>query len=61
MPGVGERNLALRRTSWGASVAPPSTLEAMAETFPAVVVRDALPRNAAGKVQKFRLRNERTR
>ena len=31
--GVADRKLALRRISWGASVAPPSVLQAMAETF----------------------------
>lgn len=36
MPGVRERDLALRRISWGASTAPPSVLQAMAETFPGV-------------------------
>jgi len=36
VPGVRERNLVLRRISWGASVAPPSVLQAMAETFPGV-------------------------
>ncbi|MEV5829667.1 AMP-binding protein [Spirillospora sp. NPDC052242] len=36
VPGVRDRDLALRRISWGASVAPPSILEAMAETFPGV-------------------------
>jgi acyl-CoA synthetase (AMP-forming)/AMP-acid ligase II len=36
VPGVWQRKLALRRISWGASVAPPSVLEAMAETFPGV-------------------------
>ncbi|MYR07872.1 long-chain-fatty-acid--CoA ligase [Gordonia sp. SID5947] len=34
VPGVADRNLALRRISWGASVAPPSVLQAMADTFP---------------------------
>ncbi|MFW0786512.1 AMP-binding protein [Gordonia sp. CPCC 206044] len=36
IPGVRDRQLALRRISWGASVAPPSVLEAMAETFPEI-------------------------
>jgi O-succinylbenzoate-CoA ligase len=36
VPGVVDRKLALRRISWGASVAPPSVLQAMAETFPGV-------------------------
>jgi len=36
VPGVRERNFKLRRLLWGASVAPPSVLEAMAETFPGV-------------------------
>ncbi len=36
VPGVKDRRLALRRISWGASVAPPSVLQAMAETFPGV-------------------------
>ncbi len=36
VPGVRDRKLALRRISWGASVAPPSVLEAMADTFPGV-------------------------
>ncbi len=36
LPGIAERDLALRRISWGASVAPPSVLEAMAATFPGV-------------------------
>ena len=36
VPGVKHRNLALRRISWGASVAPPSVLQAMADTFPGV-------------------------
>ena len=36
LPGVRERDLALRRISWGASTAPPSVLRAMAETFPDV-------------------------
>ncbi len=33
VPGVSERSLSLRRISWGASVAPPSVLQAMADTF----------------------------
>ncbi|ADI11780.1 AMP-dependent synthetase and ligase [Streptomyces bingchenggensis BCW-1] len=36
LPGIGDRNLALRRISWGASAAPPSVLEAMAKAFPGV-------------------------
>lgn len=36
LPGLDKRRLSLRRISWGASVAPPSVLEAMAETFPGV-------------------------
>jgi fatty-acyl-CoA synthase len=36
VPGARDRKLALRRISWGASVAPPSVLQAMAETFPGV-------------------------
>jgi fatty-acyl-CoA synthase len=36
VPGVRDRNLALRRIFWGASVAPPSVLQAMAETFPGI-------------------------
>lgn len=36
VPGVKDRDLSLRRISWGASVAPPSVLQAMAETFPGV-------------------------
>ncbi len=36
VPGIKDRNLALRRISWGASVAPPSVLQAMADTFPGV-------------------------
>ena len=36
LPGIGERDLPLRRMSWGASVAPPSVLHAMADTFPGV-------------------------
>ena len=36
VPGVRDRRLALRRISWGASVAPPSVLQAMAETFPGI-------------------------
>ena len=36
VPGVRDRRLALRRISWGASVAPPSVLQAMADTFPGV-------------------------
>ncbi|HET9690789.1 MAG TPA: long-chain-fatty-acid--CoA ligase [Acidimicrobiales bacterium] len=36
VPGVRDRDLALRRISWGASVAPPSVLQAMADAFPGV-------------------------
>lgn len=36
VPGIEDRKMALRRISWGASVAPPSVLNAMAETFPGV-------------------------
>jgi O-succinylbenzoate-CoA ligase len=36
VPGVRERKFKLRRISWGASVAPPSVLQAMADTFPGV-------------------------
>ncbi|MQA13236.1 MAG: long-chain-fatty-acid--CoA ligase [Pseudonocardiaceae bacterium] len=36
VPGVADRKLALRRISWGASVAPPSVLQTMADTFPGV-------------------------
>jgi fatty-acyl-CoA synthase len=36
LPGIRDRDLALRRISWGASVAPPSVLQAMADTFPRV-------------------------
>jgi fatty-acyl-CoA synthase len=36
VPDVRERNFKLRRLLWGASVAPPSVLQAMAETFPGV-------------------------
>ena len=36
LPGIRERDLVLRRISWGASMAPPSVLQAMAETFPGV-------------------------
>jgi fatty-acyl-CoA synthase len=36
VPGIRDRRLALRRISWGASVAPPSVLQAMADTFPGV-------------------------
>lgn len=34
--GIKDRKLSLRRISWGASVAPPSVLQAMADTFPGV-------------------------
>jgi fatty-acyl-CoA synthase len=36
VPGIDKRRLSLRRISWGASVAPPSVLKAMADTFPGV-------------------------
>ncbi|MEU6198549.1 AMP-binding protein [Streptomyces sp. NPDC047061] len=36
LPDIGGRDLALRRISWGASVAPPAVLEAMARTFPGI-------------------------
>ena len=36
VPGVKDRKLSLRRISWGASVAPPSVLQAMADTFPGI-------------------------
>jgi len=36
VPGVRERNFNLDRIMWGASVAPPSVLKAMEETFPGV-------------------------
>jgi fatty-acyl-CoA synthase len=37
VPDIASRDLsALRRISWGASVAPPSVLQAMADTFPGV-------------------------
>jgi acyl-CoA synthetase (AMP-forming)/AMP-acid ligase II len=36
VPGVRDRKFKLRRISWGASVAPPSVLQAMADTFPGV-------------------------
>ncbi|MER2091157.1 MAG: long-chain-fatty-acid--CoA ligase [Saccharopolyspora rectivirgula] len=36
VPGIENRKLSLRRISWGASVAPPSVLQAMARTFPNV-------------------------
>jgi len=36
LPGVRQRDLCLRRIMWGASIAPPSVLRAMAETFPGV-------------------------
>jgi acyl-CoA synthetase (AMP-forming)/AMP-acid ligase II len=34
VPGIKERNLALRRIGWGAAPAQPSLLEALASTFP---------------------------
>lgn len=36
VPGIADRKLSLRRISWGASVAPPSVLKAMADTFSGV-------------------------
>jgi fatty-acyl-CoA synthase len=36
VPGVLDRDLSLRRIFWGASVAPPSVLQAMARTFPGI-------------------------
>jgi acyl-CoA synthetase (AMP-forming)/AMP-acid ligase II len=36
LPGLRDRDLVLRRISWGASMAPPSTLQAMADAFPGV-------------------------
>lgn len=36
VPNITERAASLRRISWGASIAPPSTLQAMAEAFPGV-------------------------
>jgi fatty-acyl-CoA synthase len=36
VPGVRDREFKLRRLLWGASVAPPSVLQAMSETFPGV-------------------------
>jgi acyl-CoA synthetase (AMP-forming)/AMP-acid ligase II len=36
VPGVAERKLVLRRMGWGGSSAAPSTLQAMAETFPGI-------------------------
>ncbi len=36
VPDVTQRTRSLRRISWGASIAPPSTLQAMAEAFPGV-------------------------
>lgn len=37
VPGLADRDLsALRRISWGASVAPPSVLQAMADSFPGI-------------------------
>lgn len=34
--GIADRSLSLRRMAWGASIAPPSVLEAMAATFPGI-------------------------
>ncbi|SEB59663.1 AMP-binding protein [Streptomyces melanosporofaciens] len=39
VPGIRDRKLALRSLGWGSSVAPPSVLEAMNETFPGVPIR----------------------
>ncbi|WP_208379036.1 long-chain-fatty-acid--CoA ligase [Cumulibacter soli] len=36
VPNVTERSKSLRRISWGASIAPPSVLQAMADAFPGV-------------------------
>ncbi|HEY4094455.1 MAG TPA: long-chain-fatty-acid--CoA ligase [Baekduia sp.] len=36
VPGIKDRKFNLRRIMWGASVAPPSVLKAMEETFPGV-------------------------
>ncbi len=36
VPGINQRDLRLRRLSWGASVAPPSVLQSMADTFPGI-------------------------
>ena len=36
VPGIKDRKFKLRRIMWGASVAPPSVLKAMEETFPGV-------------------------
>jgi fatty-acyl-CoA synthase len=36
VPGIEEREFSLRRIMWGASVAPPSVLKAMENTFPGV-------------------------
>ncbi|MFJ9122992.1 AMP-binding protein [Streptomyces sp. NPDC102340] len=41
VPGIRDRKLVLNSLSWGASVAPPSVLEAMNDTFPGVVIRSA--------------------
>ena len=41
VPGVGDRDLALRRISWGASPALRSVLESMATAFPGVAVFNA--------------------
>jgi acyl-CoA synthetase (AMP-forming)/AMP-acid ligase II len=38
VPGVQERDFALRRITWGASMAPPSVLAAISETFPGVPI-----------------------
>lgn len=40
-PDLATRELHLRRISWGASVAPPSVLQAMAESFPGVPTLNA--------------------
>jgi fatty-acyl-CoA synthase len=36
VPGIRDRKLSLRRIFWGASVAPPSVLQAMAKNFPGI-------------------------
>lgn len=36
LPDIKQRRLPLRRISWGASIAPPSVLRAMADTFPEI-------------------------
>ena len=41
VPGIRERDFKLRRIMWGASIAPPSVLQAMAGTFPGVPTYNA--------------------